>query len=497
MNDVKLQEGHPADENLRPIKVGETATSLELTQFGNGARITGDLEVTGDIKGNIKDKDLGPIIIKGDLSVPLTGVVAANNGSPTVEGTGTSFTTELAVADAIKIKSDVDNGYEIHQVASITDDDTFRIAENYAGTNATGLWVLKDPNLLTVSSGAGSEKIKINKSGNISCGDIILDSSGDITLDAATYNVNILQAHLNMPVDRKVVFGNEDEYITGDDTDLAIHSSGGINLTAIADPVTIQAYNDLNINSGATNTIKLHNGAIGTTYIQLKTLLDTGDYCKIATTTAGATTISTVDDGGNSANLSLDIDGDITLNSVSGNFISEKNGTEFSVANSAYAGMILGYKTIGIDAARDSYAVTNAFVTVDSEMKVMFIAPPSGVVEIEVFIYADASSGSRPLKFGLSDNVSYSQINFPNTNDVTNEHEVITVDETDEVHISHKWVVTDLVSGDEYEWWLGAACSHNLIYTLWWGGTTSGQYAPFIMKATALPAAVADFAVYG
>ena len=68
MNDVKLQEGHPADENLRPIKVGETATSLELTQFGNGARITGDLEVTGDIKGNIKDKDLGPIIIKGDLS---------------------------------------------------------------------------------------------------------------------------------------------------------------------------------------------------------------------------------------------------------------------------------------------------------------------------------------------------------------------------------------------------------------------------------------------
>ena len=47
-NDVKLQEGHPVDENLRPIKVGGKSTAIETAQHGNGARVSGDLEVTGD-----------------------------------------------------------------------------------------------------------------------------------------------------------------------------------------------------------------------------------------------------------------------------------------------------------------------------------------------------------------------------------------------------------------------------------------------------------------
>ena len=37
---------------------------------------------------------------------------------------------------------------------------------------------------------------------------------------------------------------------------------------------------------------------------------------------------------------------DIALDSASGNFIAKKDGTEFSVANSAYAGMIVGYTCI-------------------------------------------------------------------------------------------------------------------------------------------------------
>ena len=48
-NDIKLQEGHPVDENLRPIKVGGKATALETAQHGNGARINGDCEITGSI----------------------------------------------------------------------------------------------------------------------------------------------------------------------------------------------------------------------------------------------------------------------------------------------------------------------------------------------------------------------------------------------------------------------------------------------------------------
>ena len=284
------------------------------------------------------------------------------------------------------------------------------------------------------------------------------------------------------------------------------------------------------------NGMLLNNALSGKEYdIRIVSSVDAGDYFNILTTTLGATTISTVDDGdsgdGISAPLTLDIDGDIILESAQdanitidrdvnfdiardfsvdaegkivldsdGSFIAKRGGTEFSVANSAYAGMILGYRTIGIDAADSSYSVTNAFVVVSDDHKVKFKAPPSGAVEIEIFIYADASSGGRPLKFGLSDqdaSTGYQAISHPNATDVTNEHEVHTADESDEVYICHKWVVTGLTAGTAYEWWLGAACSHNLIYSLRWGGNVSGEFAPFIMKATALPTAVSDYAVYG
>lgn len=40
---------------------------------------------------------------------------------------------------------------------------------------------------------------------------------------------------------------------------------------------------------------------------------DTGDFCSIATTTAGTTTIKTVDDDGGAANLTLEVDGDLVF----------------------------------------------------------------------------------------------------------------------------------------------------------------------------------------
>jgi len=52
-NDVKLQEGHPVDSHLRPLKIGGKSSSLELADTDNGARVRGDLEVTGDTYASI------------------------------------------------------------------------------------------------------------------------------------------------------------------------------------------------------------------------------------------------------------------------------------------------------------------------------------------------------------------------------------------------------------------------------------------------------------
>ena len=78
MNDVKLQEGHPVDENLRPLKVGGKSTALETAQHGNGARVNGDLEVSsGDLITNRITANDGidlPIVFHGDQNLTISTV---------------------------------------------------------------------------------------------------------------------------------------------------------------------------------------------------------------------------------------------------------------------------------------------------------------------------------------------------------------------------------------------------------------------------------------
>ena len=85
------------------------------------------------------------------------------------------------------------------------------------------------------------------------------------------------------------------------------------------------------------------------------------------------------------------------------------------------------------------------------------------------------------MQFGLSDNATY------NTLDVTHEHFIGEGDETDEMQINHRWVFTGLVAGRVYTMWLGAKAEQASRATLYWGGDATGEYAPLIMKATALP----------
>ena len=255
------------------------------------------------------------------------------------------------------------------------------------------------------------------------------------------------------------------------------------------------------------------------------------DYFSISTIADGETTLTTVESGGGStAHLNMVADGDFTVNAAQdvgitatrdnnfdigrdfsvdaegsivldsdGSFIAKRLATEFSVANSAYAGMILGYTTVGIDAAKDSYNLTSTMTCLDDAMKVKFVAPPSGVVEIFAQIYFDAYR--RLPVLGLSDqdeSTGYQAISFPNATDVTNEH-LLTIPPSsggDQMLRPH-WVVAGLTPGTAYEWWFAAKVTSSVGGVLRWGGNATDEYPPFIMKATALPTAVSDYAVYG
>ena len=147
-NDVKLQEGHPVDENLRPIKVGGKSTAIETAQHGNGARVNGDLEVTGNIKGNVKDVELDLTkITSTDLTIDDSGDIELN-----ADGGDITFKDNL-----LPLASFTQGDSKINHDAS-----------NYLRTTASSAGVV------TLYSIGGTP----------ANADFIIDAGGDIVLDS-------------------------------------------------------------------------------------------------------------------------------------------------------------------------------------------------------------------------------------------------------------------------------------------------------------------------
>ena len=278
---------------------------------------------------------------------------------------------------------------------------------------------------------------------------------------------------------------------TNDEVDVTI-AKGTASMTTIAgdldiDGDTITTAGELTIDVASTMFLDSGDGRFK--------FYDTGDaddYFQILVSAGtGATVLQTISQGAD-GNLQMRADGAVVLNSDNGKFGMYNAGTEFSVADSAFAGTILGIRTLGHDAGRVMYTMTTSFATLHSDATVRFIAPPSGVVEVYVQAGMLDSHSGKFIYFGLSDNATY------NTIGATHEEFVHSADETDRQIIQNTWVISGLTAGDTYNYWFGLKTSSTVggDSYLSYGGTGSGHYSPFIMKVTALPTAVADFAVY-
>ena len=260
-----------------------------------------------------------------------------------------------------------------------------------------------------------------------------------------------------------------------------IDVGGDMSLDAAGGDIALKAVGNKSIN------LKVSGSPIITMY---ESGISTDDYFKIQLAASGATVLQTVDAAGSDGDLLINIDGDITLNSETGVFDIKKSGTKFA---DMYAGMILGYTVIGLDATPASYGVSNAMVVTDATHKVSGVVPPSGNIEIFARIWAGTTQSSRPLTFGLSDNASW--------NSVAAHHESVASGAGGadyEEYSSATWYITGLTAGSAFEYWLGAGCTTASRWTLRWGGDSSSvadssepfEYQPFVMKATALPATI-------
>tara|TARA_Y100000310_G_scaffold339185_1_gene431105 strand:+ start:942 stop:2837 length:1896 start_codon:yes stop_codon:yes gene_type:complete len=94
-----------------------------------------------------------------------------------------------------------------------------------------------------------------------------------------------------------------------------ITATGGTNGTATATGM------ELTSTGADTNNGLIVNCADGGTDLKILSSADTADYFTIATTTSGATTITTVDGGATAADLTFVVDGDIILNPAGNNVL--------------------------------------------------------------------------------------------------------------------------------------------------------------------------------
>ena len=159
----------------------------------------------------------------------------------------------------------------------------------------------------------------------------------------------------------------------------------------------------------------------------------------------------------------------------------------------AYSGMIIGYRCIGEDATPVAYTLTLSMVTIHANANVMFIAPPSGKVEVNFQAHYYGGAGAT-VTLGISDNATYSALSAPSA-----QYEKVSFDVSrfDDAILNQNWVITGLTAGTEYQYWIGAKTSSMTSNpTIKYGGDSAGENVPLIIKVTALPDAARGFAEY-
>ena len=215
-NDVKLQEGHPLDQYLRPLKVGDKSSSIELSQSGSGCRINGDLDVTGEIKTAITtDFDIDNITCDDIVCDTLTTSGTITSGGVLTADAGVVIDNLTIDANAITSTSGL----------SLTVANTNNITFKEAGT-AFGL-IKESQFVLYSATGVTNE------------GFYIATTASGVTTISTTDNDGAV-GHLNIEADGHVEFDGcavgfdrEEETFSGDDLLASGSGTGGTHDTHI------------------------------------------------------------------------------------------------------------------------------------------------------------------------------------------------------------------------------------------------------------------------
>ena len=462
-NGISLRNDELLDTHFKPLKIGSEIAPIQLAK--DEVRLSGDVFFDNPIKSRVD-----------------------------IEGHQLTLSTGLGSDHYLKFETRVYGGTDyLHSY----------ITTSTGGSNQGRLYVQPDGNLYLEPDG----NIEIPTETSLSfAGNTIRESSADV-LDI-TVGGNIL-----MRLTETTGSGGDNVAIgidggchlvipSGSSIKLDGSSTGGTYITESSDGV-IKFYCDgenlLTLTEGAVDNIstscsvvlpatgKLHfDGSVAAdTYIK-ESSADILDFY------SGGDMMLSLDEANDKISLAA-------TNWVAGT-VSGGTVTEFSAANSAYAGMILGYTRLEGDLSNQSvFEIQDAITVEDDTHKVTFKTPPSELVEIEMQVLINRVSTDITLTCGLSDadaSTGYNSIG------VQYEYDYLGIgfndDEVDDYLHVVKWVLpaAELASvGSDNTFWIGFGTggSSKVAYITYGVRATHGICtAPFIIKATALPATIYD-----
>ena len=321
-----------------PIIVSGSAGSTIIS--GSGATVSGSYGSSTYGSGSMSGSfDVAQCQFSGSMT--LTGSLLVS-GSNTITNYGSFVSNEAGEDFDFRVETPnmpntffVDGGTSAVQIGASTaaPGGVLEVNQSVHGHGAGGI-----PALLVTAADVDQIAVAISASQTIAnvvnitasaltTGKVLHIDHNDTITTAATPTT------IHIDFDKSAVKANStvSEYIGVDINmnDTAVnHAGSAVTMTGIAVSSSAAGTSGTNANVGidivvtgsTTNDgirIIAHDGAGSD--IKMMSSLDNGDYCTIAVGAVGATTITTVDDGGAAAHLAMTVDGNITMTPAGGN----------------------------------------------------------------------------------------------------------------------------------------------------------------------------------
>ncbi len=229
---------------------------------------------------------------------------------------------------------------------------------------------------------------------NIKARNIVSSYNHRETKNSTTRGVDVDVTQLNATASGQEVnsIGIDVDVDTSTPTNIGMTTTTGLDVYAKGSAAGgSNAYGmTVKVDGADTNTGIYMNIDDGGRDIRMVSSADTGDYCTIATGANGATTIATIDDDAAAANFTLDIDGDIILDSDNGSVDIKDGGStrysfdtdRFRMLNSTLFGNYIEITSQGPGKtiATNDVAAAAAHLTIDTDGDITLDAATGNII---------------------------------------------------------------------------------------------------------------------